>query len=149
VQLHTCPQPIRLGASQLAVLLCGLLALAAIAWTVDPYDWKNLYHRDVVIPGMQASHGFTWGAVSFQCRALGSQTYQGVTSVVAGGRFSRLGIRAGDVPSLRHGGGYTALHWAVEAAERGDLLGHHRRERAGLLRRKVGFSKRCVVPRDT
>jgi hypothetical protein len=117
VRLHTRPRPIRLGASQLAVVLSGLLVMAVVAWALGPFDWDDLYHRDVLIPGMQASHGFTWGAVSFDCRSLAPQTYQGVTSVVPGGRFSRLGIRGGDVPAGRHGRGYRALFSAVQAAE--------------------------------
>jgi hypothetical protein len=55
--------------------------------------------------------------VTFHCRGETPPTFQGVTSVLSGGRFSQLGFRPGDVPFTRHGGGYGVLHAAVEAAD--------------------------------
>lgn len=116
---RTRSQSIQLGVPQLAVVLSGVLTVAIIFWALSPYQWEDLYYRDVVIPRMQESHGFGWGVVTLRCRGTPVHTSHGVVSVLPGGRLSRLGIRAGDVPWAHHGGGYTALHYAIQAAEQG------------------------------
>lgn len=112
-------QPIRLGASQLAVVLSGLTTVAVVMWMTAGYEWEDLYYRDVVIPRMQESHGFAWGALSVECPGMAPYTDHGVIDVVPGGRFSRLGLRAGDVPWERHGHAYTVLHFALASTEQG------------------------------
>ena len=108
---------IQLGVPQFVVVLAGLLTVATVLWALQPFDWADLYHRDVVIPRMQKSHGFDWGAVTFRCRGTKARTFHGITGVLPGGRLSQLGFRPGDVPFTRHGGGYGVLHHAVEAAD--------------------------------
>jgi hypothetical protein len=108
---------IQLGAPQFAVVLAGLFTAATIFWALQPFHWEDLYYRDVVLPRMQKSHGFGWGPVTFHCRGETAPTFQGITSVLPGGRFSQLGFRPADVPFTRHGGGYGVLHAAVEAAD--------------------------------
>lgn len=109
---------IQLGVPQFAVVLAGLFTVATIFWAFQPFHWEDLYYRDVVLPRMQKSHGFGWGAVTFHCRGETARTFHGVTSVLPGGRFSQFGFRPGDIPFTRHGGGYGVLHYAVEAADR-------------------------------
>jgi len=109
----------QLGAPQLVVVLSGLLAVAICFWALQPYDWEDLYYRDVAIPRMQESYGFGWGVVTFRCHGAPVHTFHGITSVLPGGKLSRLGIRAGDVPFTQHGGGYAVLHHRLQAAEQG------------------------------
>jgi hypothetical protein len=121
---------IKLGPPQLAVVLSGLLTVAFVQWALMPYDWADLYYRDVVIPRMQESHGFGWGAVTFECPGRSTYVSRGVVSVVPDGRFARLGIRPGDVPWGFHGYGYGILRGALEAADRGrftdvDMINAH------------------------
>lgn len=110
---------IQLGPPQLAVVLSGLVTMAFVQWAQMPYAWQDRYCADVVMPRMQESHGFSWGAVPFECPGLAPSTYEGVVRVVPGGRFSGFGIRSGDVPFQRHGNGCLALQSAVEMADRG------------------------------
>jgi hypothetical protein len=117
VPLRTHSRVIQLGLPQFAVVLAGLFTVATITWAIDPFDWEDLYYRDVMMPRLQKSHGFGWGPVTFHCLGETPHTFHGITSVVPGGRFAEFGFRPGDVPSTHHGGGYAVLHDAVEAAD--------------------------------
>lgn len=108
---------IQLGVPQFAVVIAGVLTVATVVWALHPFQWEDLYYRDVAIPRMQKSHGFSWGPVTFQCRGTTTHKFHGVTGVLPGGRLSQLGFRPGDVPFTRHGGGYVVLHHAIRAAD--------------------------------
>lgn len=112
------PAPLRLGVGHFAVVASGLLSVVAVFWVVNPYQWQERYYGEVVLPRMQASHGFAWGKVTFSCASLPlGITFDGIVSVVPGARASRMGLRAGDVPWTFHGYGNGALVVAMENAD--------------------------------
>lgn len=112
-------QPIQLASSQFAFVSAGLLAILAVLWAYSPYEWQELYYREFVVPRLQTRYGFRYGPIRMVRDGTVFYEGKGIVNVVPGGRFSRIGVRAGDAPFEFHGGGFTAMNHALETAERG------------------------------
>jgi hypothetical protein len=114
-------EPIRLGWSQFAAVSAGLLGTWALAVLVvrSPYEWAELYYRELVVPQRQARYGFRLGEVSAVRDGRLYFQSKGIVEVSPGGAFSRIGVRVGDAPFGFHGGAFTMMHDALETAERG------------------------------
>lgn len=111
-------QLIQLGRGHFAVLVGGLLGVLAILWIMFSHDWETLYLLHVQVPRLEKAYGFTSGDIEVH-RGTNSWRDWGITSVVHGRRFGRLGVRAGDLPFEHNGLGVIAMCDAIADAERG------------------------------
>lgn len=113
------PAPLmRLSWYHFVVIVAVALALAAIVGIVLAPDLEDRYARHAV-KQFEREFGFETGIIT-GADPTGTYTIWGITAVTPGGRFDRLGFRAGDVPfAYPHGHAETWLYGALREASEG------------------------------
>jgi hypothetical protein len=109
----------RLGSSQFALTIAGLLPVFGVVFIVIAPDWHDWYYRRAV-KQFEQELGFQSGPVSLSDASSQPLEAWGITAVVAGGRFEQFGVRPGDIPFAYHGHGAASdLYYALHEASRG------------------------------
>jgi hypothetical protein len=109
----------RLGWTQLAVVGGALAAMTAVVGIVFERDLSEEYARRVSIKPFEAVYGFETGIILVRPPSGAAFEAWGILRVSNTGDFASLGVREGDIPFERHGGGAQALCHALSAASSG------------------------------
>ena len=110
---------IRLGWSQLAVVVAGLATVLTVVWLLDPAGWDDLYARRFGLPRIQERYGFEFGTVSFTHKGV-TYAWPGIVTVSPNGDLARMGVRSRDFVWDHHGRGAAVLYSRLTAGERGE-----------------------------
>ena len=132
----------RLGSTQFVLVGGCLLVLGAAIGLAFAPDWRDWYARGAV-GQFEKEFGFQTGII-FGSSSPSSEAW-GITKVVAGGRFDRLGVRSGDSPFEHHGHGASDLYEALRDASRGTTADF---DVVNVEDRRMGSAgrRRIVVP---
>ncbi len=108
-------EPIRAAWARYALACTGLAGIVVVVLLIVwpfPYLW---YAQSVVLPHYEESFGFHGGYVQ---TSKDSSIYA-ILEVVPEGRLARAGVKNGDIPVDRHGGGAAIFLDALEQASAG------------------------------
>ena len=112
-------RPFCLGASQLAIVVAGLLTIASVfcvvfAWDISEWDAR------VQVKQLEQAFGFTAGTVIVPDAQGGQIEDWGIVAVADGGTFARASVRGGDIPFDYHGYGAQRILYALTRAIAGE-----------------------------
>ncbi len=113
------PAPLmRLSWCHFVVIVAVVMALAAILGIALAPELEDRYARHAV-KQFEREFGFQTGIITVT-DPTGTYAIWGIAAVTPGGRFDRLGFRAGDVPfAYPHGHAETWLYGALRDASQG------------------------------
>ena len=110
---------ITLGWQQNIVVLLGVL-IVLLAMGIALYPSLQIqYIQEFGIRPFEAEYGFRTGDVLVRRDGASPETTWGIVWVAPDGKFSALGIRAGDVPFAYHGG-VVDMYAALQIAAGGE-----------------------------